>query len=469
MTAGTDADVRHNVLPALLDSLVPLADLEPHPHNARRRDERAEAELRNSMRVNGQYRRIVVRRLDDGRLQTLAGHGTAEAARQLEWTHIAAEVHDHVDDEHAARIVAVDNKTGDMSDDDPVALLELLESMGSLEGSGFVDDYVDELRDQVSALLADPDEPAALTDPDDIPEPPVDPVTKPGDVWLLGPHRVIAGDCRQAGVLERVLDGRRATIAFTSPPYASQRRYDETSDFEPVRPDDYVEWFAAVQEQVAAVLADDGSWFVNIKEHCDAGQRHLYVKDLTIAHVRRWGWLLVDELCWVDAKNGVPGGWPNRFKDAWEPVFHYARSSKIKFRPLGNGTESDAVFDYSSDTATTRTGSGLLGVKATEERAGIARPSNVLTIAASAASDHSAMFPTALPAWFLRSYTDPGDLVLDPFIGAGTTLLAAHAEQRVCAGVEISPRYVDVVCRRWQEHTGVPPVLEATGEEHDFG
>ena len=98
--------------------------------------------------------------------------------------------------------------------------------------------------------------------------------------------------------------------------------YDESSGFRPIPPDEFTDWFEDVQSSVHAVLADDGSWFVNIKEHCDGGQRHLYVKDLTIAHVRRWGWRYVDELCWVTG--GFPGKFDERFKNGFEPVFHFA-------------------------------------------------------------------------------------------------------------------------------------------------
>jgi site-specific DNA-methyltransferase (adenine-specific)/site-specific DNA-methyltransferase (cytosine-N4-specific) len=271
--------------------------------------------------------------------------------------------------------------------------------------------------------------------------------------------------------VERLLDGQRVNLAFTSPPYASQRAYDELSGFRPVPPDEYVDWFEDVQAGVRAVLAEDGSWFVNIKEHCDDGQRHLYVKDLTIAHVRRWGWRFVDELCWVDTRNGVPGGWPNRFKDAWEPVFHFSADGPIKFRPLANGEHSENVFKYSPDNPVSHSGSGLLGGSKSRNGAGegIARPSNVISVPAAAGLGlHSAPFPVELAAWFMRAYTDPGDSVFDPFMGSGSTLIAAHREQRTAYGMEISPAYCDVICRRYQGHAGTKPVLEATGVPHDF-
>lgn len=444
---------------SLRDLAVPVDSLTPLAGNPRRGDVAAVA---RSLRRFGQRKPIVARR--DGTVE--AGNHTLLAARELGWESIAVVWMD--DDEATAKAYALaDNRTSALGAFDESDLAAMVGEVFAVDpdllaDASFDGDYLNEL------LGRSGEPPAALTDPDAVPEPPIEPKTKRGDLWLLGPHRVLCGDCRQQSDLETLMDGRRVNVAFTSPPYAAQRAYDEISGFWPIPPDEYVDWFEHVQAGVRAVLADDGSWFVNINAHADDGERHLYVKDLAIAHVRRWGWLFVDELCWVDAKNGVPGAWPNRFKDAWEPVFHYSAGRQIKFNPLANGTESDAVFDYSPATHKSGTGSGLLGEKATVERTGLARPSNVVTIAASSERGHSAAFPVALPQWFIRAYSDEGDAVLDPFMGSGSTLIAAHREQRIAYGLEISPAYTDVICRRYQEHTGEKPILEGTEEPHDF-
>lgn len=276
------------------------------------------------------------------------------------------------------------------------------------------------------------------------------------DAEPQGRHRVLCGDARDSADVARVVGGGAVSVAFTSPPYASQRSYDESSGFIPIAPDAYVDWFEAVAANVAGVLAADGSWFVNIRADASAGQRSLYVHDLVAAHVRQWGWTFLDDFCWVDTRNGVPGFWPNRFKDAWEPVFHFARSASIKFRPLANGAESNAVFDYSPATSSASTGSGLLGQdKGAGMRAGVAWPSNVILMATATTGGHSAPFPVALPAWFIRAFSDPDDLVFDPFVGSGSTLIAAHNEGRRCAAIEISPAYVDVIVARFEAHTGL--------------
>src|SRR5664279_1262772 len=146
-------------------------------------------------------------------------------------------------------------------------------------------------------------------------------------------HRLLCGDARSTEDVARLFAGAKANVAITSPPYASQREYDPSSGFKPIPVDGYVEWYKAVAACIEAVLAPDGSCFLNIKAHAEDGERSLYVMDLVIAHQRKWGWMFVDEFCWRKTDNGFPGGWGNRFKNAWEPVFHFNRQSEIKFRP----------------------------------------------------------------------------------------------------------------------------------------
>ena len=106
------------------------------------------------------------------------------------------------------------------------------------------------------------------------------------------------------------------------------------------------------------------AYFLNIKEHADEGERSLYVKDLVIAHRRQWAWRFVDEFCWRKTDNGVPGGWNNRFKNAWEPVFHFCRQQHHQVPAQAVGHESEDCFDYSPNNPKSKSGSGLLGTGA---------------------------------------------------------------------------------------------------------
>lgn len=310
------------------------------------------------------------------------------------------------------------------------------------------------------------EDPAEATETEEeIPEAPAVPVTQPGDLWLIGEHhRLLCGDCRDPDTIARLFERRRAAVVVTSPPYATQREYDPASGFRPVTPDDYVSWYRAVADNIASALAPDGSYFLNIKEHAEEGQRHLYVKDLTIAHVRQWGWRFVDEFCWRKTDNGVPGGWQNRFKNAWEPIFHFCRQPQIKFRPEAVSHASEGCFDYSPDTPKSASGSGLLG-EHDDRYEGLARPSNVIEAKTeSSQGEHSAPFPRVIPEFFIRAFSDPGDVVWDPFTGSGTSLLAAALLDRAGYGTELSPAYCDVVVRRVTAALDCAAVLAGTDQ-----
>ena len=426
---------------------IPISALTRFPGNARRGNV---AEIRKSIRRHGQYRAIVVRDCPDG-LVILAGNHTRDALEAEGHESARCEVITCTDDE-ARRVAIADNRLAELGGYDDDALVELLSYLDEdYEGTGWAEE------DVLALLAPDPEEVPPQGKPDSTPEPPVEPVTVKGDIWALGPHRVICGDCRDFETVTKLLDGRAVNLAFTSPPYADRRKYDESSGFRPIPPDEFTDWFEDVQANVRAHLAEDGSWFVNIKESAEDGQRHLYVKDLTIAHVRRWGWMFVDELCWVDSRNGFPGHFPNRFKDAWEPVFHFAASGKIKFDALANGHESEnvVVYDAAAHPHMDETGYHVDGERTFKE--GIARPSNVISLPAGGDGTHSAAFPVALPQWFVRAYSDPDDAVFDPFMGSGSTLIAAHQENRIAYGCEISPAYCDVIAKRFEDFTGIKP------------
>ena len=283
----------------------------------------------------------------------------------------------------------------------------------------------------------------------------------PGDLYLMGEHRLLCGDSRNPDDVRRVLGGRKIGMSFTSPPYASQRKYDEESGFKPIRPEAYVDWFEAVAANVKAHLAHDGSWFVNIKEHCDDGQRSLYVKELTLAHVQRWGWMFIDELCWV--RGGVPGKWPNRFKNAWEPVFHFATTAAIQLNHDAVSHYSEDTIEYSRDNK--KTHSGFISDSAGGRNPGRALPSNVIKVQSSPAqtddteAKHSATFPLGLPVFFIKAFSAHGDLIYEPFAGSGTVIVAAEQEGRHCAAIEISPKYCALILERWHRLYGVNPRL----------
>ncbi len=459
----------------------PIERLVPYARNARTHSDEQVAQIAASIAEFGFNSPILVTS-DAG---IVAGHGRLLAARKLGLAECPVVVLDHLSETQRRAYIIADNKLAlNAGWDEKLLAYELRE----LESEGLDLALVGFSDQELESLFGGDAAPESAEDVEEtVPQPPSQPVTRLGDVWVIGNHKLICGDCRDFAAVQKLFDGRRANVVITSPPYASQRAYDPASGFKPVAPDEYVAWYADVAANIAAMLADDGSYFLNIKEHADHGQRSLYVKDLTLAHVRQWGWRFVDEFCWRKTDDGVPGGWGNRFKNAWEPVFHFCRQQKIKFRPKDVGHWSDDCFDYSPNNPKSTSGSGLLGTgprgaaadrgknhdawQTTRRNAnnlegrhgGIARPSNVIEVKTeSSQGSHSAPFPRALVQFFLKAFSDPGDIVFDPFCGSGTTIAAAEVLGRTGYGVEISPAYCDVIVSRMMHLSGGPAMLAGT-------
>ena len=284
----------------------------------------------------------------DSNAGIIAGHGRLLAARKLGLAEVPVVVLDHLSETQRRAYIIADNKLAlNAGWDETVLAAELRD----LEDDGLDLALVGFSDDELEALLAGKTSRSRRrTSKRTVPEAPAQPVTRPGDVWSIGKHRLICGDCRDLAVVEQLF-GRRA-----------RERGDHVAavrDAARVRPVERLQAGPAgrVRGLVSgrggrtsqSVLAPDGSYFLNIKEHADDGERSLYVKDLVIAHRRQWGWRFVDEFCWRKTDNGVPGGWNNRFKNAWEPVFHFCRQQQIKFRPKRVGHESEDCFDYSPE------------------------------------------------------------------------------------------------------------------------
>jgi DNA modification methylase len=464
----------------------PLERLVPYARNPRTHSEQQVAQIAASIMEFGFNNPILV----DSQAGVIAGHGRLLAARKLGMASVPVIVLDHLDENQRRAYLVADNRLSELAGWDPellaLELKELSEAGFDATLAGFDDKEIDDFIASVErgSEVAETEQAEAP-----IPEVPEEAVTRPGDLWLIGPHRLICGDCRDAATVERLFEGRKANVVVTSPPYATQRQYDPSSGFEPVPPEKYSAWYRAVASAIESVLAPDGSYFLNIKAHAEDGERHTYVMDLVLAHKRQWGWRFVDEFCWRKTDDGVPGGWNNRFKNAWEPIFHFSRGRTIKFNPRAVGHWSDDCFDYSAENPKSTSGSGLLGTgprgaaagkgknhgawQTTRRNAndmegrhgGVARPSNVIEAKTeSSQGSHSAPFPRAIPEFFIKAFSDPDDLVFDPFTGSGTSLVAAAQLDRVGHGVEISPAYCDVILRRLQEALNLTPVHAATGQ-----
>jgi DNA modification methylase len=465
--------------------LWPLKRLAPYQRNPRTHSDEQVTQIAASIAEFGFCNPILV----DSRDGIIAGHGRLLAAKKLGLDEVPVIVLDHLDENQRRAYLLADNRLSELAGWDNELLARELKELADAGFDATLAGFDSKEIDDFLASLERGAEAEAEEVADAVPEPPVKAITQPGDLWLIGPHRLICGDCRDRGVTARLFEDRKSNVVITSPPYATQRQYEPTSGFEPVPPEKYVAWYKDVAAAIESVLAPDGSYFLNIKAHAEEGERHTYVMDLVLAHKREWSWRFVDEFCWRKTDDGVPGGWNNRFKNAWEPIYHFSRERKIKFRPREVAHWSDDCFDYSPGNPKSTSGSGLLGTgprgaaadkgknhaawQTTRRNAndlegrhgGLARPSNVIEAKTeSSQGNHSAPFPRAIPEFFIKAFSDAGDVIFDPFAGSGTTLVAAGLLDRAGFGVEISPAYCDVILRRMQETLKLTPVHTETGK-----
>ena len=261
-------------------------------------------------------------------------------------------------------------------------------------------------------------------------------------------NRIIQGDCEQ--VLKGFPDNS-VDLIFTSPPYADQRK----TTYGGVKPAEYVDWFLPKAEQFLRVLKPTGTFILNIKERVVNGERHTYVIEL-ILKMREQGWLWTEEFMW-HKKNAYPGKWPNRFRDSWERLLQFNKRRKFNMYqeavmvPVGDWaqgrlrklSETDKIRDES------KVGSGF--GKNVSKWVGRDKvyPTNVIHMATECSNRrHSAVFPVSLPTWFIKLFTDSSSIVLDPFIGSGTTAMAAKQLGRKYVGIDINEEYCQIARQR---------------------
>lgn len=277
-------------------------------------------------------------------------------------------------------------------------------------------------------------------------------------------NQLFHGDCET--ILAQFPD-HSIDLIFTSPPYADQRRHT----YGGVKPDDYVAWFLPKAQQFLRVLKPEGTFILNIKERVVNGERHTYVIDL-ILQLRAQGWLWTEEFIW-HKKNSYPGKWPNRFRDNWERLLQFNKQRQFAMyqeavmvpvgewakERLSNLSETDRQRD------TSKVGSGF--GKNVSNWVGRQKvyPNNVLHLATECSNrNHSAAFPEELPTWFIKLFTRPGDVVLDPFVGSGTTCLAALRLGRRYVGVDINADYINLAQERIANEPMPLFIAEASSE-----
>jgi DNA modification methylase len=400
------------------------------------------------------------------------GHLRLKAARKLGMTTVPVVLADELSEAQikAFRLLANRSATWAQWDDALLALeLEDLKLADfDLSLTGFEDGEISRLlADDVGSDDAEQEPDADESDAaDDVPDAPVVPVSRTGDVWAIGSHRLICGDATDPTVVAALMQGDAARLCFTSPPYGNQRDYTSGG---------IGDWDGLMRGVFARLpMADDGQVLVNLGLiHRD--NEVIPYWDGWLSWMRQQGWRRFAWYVW-DQGPGMPGDWQGRLAPSFEFVFHFNRSSRKpnKIVPCKHaGQESHLRADGSSTAMRGKDGEVGGWTHKGQPTQDTRIPDSVIRVMRHKGKigqdiDHPAVFPVALPEFAIETYTDSGDVVFEPFGGSGTTMLAAQRTGRVCRSVEIAPEYVDVAVRRFrQNHPGVPVTMVATGQSFD--
>jgi DNA modification methylase len=410
---------------------VPAGELLPNPKNWRQHPAGQADALRGVLSEVGYVDALLARETPRG-LMLLDGHLRAETTPDA----IVPVLVVDVTDAEADKILATFDPLSAMAEADAGKLDALLREVET--GSESLAAMLDELAKDAGCEWAK--ENGEVVE-DEVPEPPVDPVTKPGDLWLLGEHRLLCGDSTDAATVDRLFAGGRASLLFTSPPYGQQRDYGKAKEL--VK--DWDGLMRGVFQHAARVMEPDGQVLVNLGLIHRDGEWIPYW-DGWIAWMREQGWRRFGWYVW-DQGSGLPGDWNGRLAPSHEFVFHFNRST---VRPRKSVAKKAT--------------SGPMGTNIRSRNGRNAKPSSVCrdtnkildsVIRANRNSSHGTGHPATFPVTFAAAMLEawPG-LTYEPFAGSGTTIIAAEQLNRRCYAIEIEPRYVDVCIQRWETLTG---------------
>lgn len=402
---------------------VPIDRLFNSPSNPRN-NENAVPHVAASLRRFGWQQPIVAKPSGE----VIAGNTRLKAARSLEYDSVPV-IWFTGGDLAATAFAIADNKTAEFAEWDEPALAQLLNELreeDELEGAGFSDEEIDALLDGLEG------EPGV--DPVDDPgpsEPPENPVTQSGDLWVLGDHRILCGDSTQLPDVTRVMDGRTAALVSTDPPYLV--------DYTGERPNDSGKDWTGVYHEVDIPDAESffRSVFTNAK-HVMAPHAAIYCWH---AHKRQ---RLISQI-WEDL------GILDHQQVIWvkpSPVFgrvywHFRHEPCVMGWVQGSKPEHDGNHEFDSVWEIDWEGKSRI------------------------AGDHPTIKPVEIFARPIRKHTKPGDVCFEPFSGSGSQIIAAQQTGRHCYAIEIEPAFVDVAVRRWQEATGEPALLQGSDQTFD--
>ena len=404
---------------------IPTGDLIPYARNAKKHDDSQVAKLAGSIKEFGFNNPVLIDK-DNG---IIAGHGRIMAAQKLGLENVPCIRLGHLTDTQRRAYILADNRLAEIGGgwDEEILKLELAELAAldfDISEIGFGAEDLAELE-----MV----EVEGNTDPDEVPEVPADPVTVLGDVWVLGNHRLMCGDSTSIDAVERLMDGAKADMVFTSPPYNADAKAGQGDIFNKKKSvklysdgysdnlpsSEYIEFASSILEICFAVT--DGFIFWNVSYN--AKSRFEYIQQITSRLP-----YLVEQICWKKSST-IP--FKGSLMRDWEPIYLFSTNK-----------EPVAVKEVVSNFwQVSNTGSQT--------------------------ENHKACFPVELPIKGISIVAKKTGIIFDPFGGSGTTAIACEKTNRQARLMELDPKYCDVIVKRWQDFTGKKAIHESSGKSFD--
>jgi DNA modification methylase len=429
---------------------VPTSDLIPYARNARTHSDAQVAQIAGSIQEFGFCNPVLI----DGQNGIIAGHGRVMAAGLLKLATVPCIRLSHLSDAQKRAYILADNRIALSSGwDDAMLEVELAELHADEYDLGLLGFDADELSKLMGYDM--PAETPVEVKEDEVPEPPAEPITKPGDLWLLGQHRLLCGDSTKAQDVARLMAGVKVDMCFTSPPYGQQRDYTAEGKAK------VADWDGLMRGVFANLpMTGTGQVLVNLGLIHRDGEWIPYW-DKWIEWMREQGWRRFGWYVW-DKKHPMPMKDGGRLLPQHEFIFHFNKAIRECQKTVPSKS-AGVIHDCGAKNKKGQQGD--IGIFQTGSHRVLG---SVVSVAPEdgrmRGNPHPAQFPVALPSAFVPVWAGQGELVYDPFLGSGTTLIAAEQLGRKCYGMEISPQYCDVIVKRWETLTGKTATLEA---QHD--
>lgn len=397
-----------------------IKDLKSDHKNARRRTDRSASLIAESLKRYGAARSIVID--EDGRI--LAGNGTVEGAKkagidklriiEAEGDELIAVRRAGLTEDQKVGLALADNRSSDLSEWDHDMLRQLSEDH-DLTPWFKDDELLAEVLDTVEGN----------TDADDVPEAPEEPITKPGDLWILGNHRLLCGDSTDVLAVEGLMDGQKADMVFTDPPYGvsyegghNKKKRDQIKN-DALEGGDLTNLFADALASALAVTSDHAAFYI------------WFASGKSVETFASFANLPLDlraVIQWYKVRSGL-GAFMAQYIPNCEPCI-YAFKSGCSPQWFGPSDEK-TVWELQKESKN---------------------------------EFHPTQKPVELPRRALRNSSKPGQLILDLFGGSGATLIACEQDHRHARLMELDPAYCDVIVKRWEQFTGKKAMLDKTKE-----